>query len=529
MRREFLHQMLTLAGLRYRLIWASARTTSGRLALLFVLYVLVMITGLFFALGGLSAAIAAVQSGEGELVARGVLTGLMVSAVMTSLVFGVGPRAAFSDNVLRRYPLNFLERLAGRHLVGLLDPIWFLLAASAVGLAVGLAWLGSGSLVSGLPAALFYIAICYLTTITLLGLLDRILNSTTGAMIFGGAAILAFSLSGIGLSWLVENGRSEWLAGVDAVLRWMPPGLAAAPMAGAGAAQSLANMALLVVWGVLLLRVAGWSERRPATSEGASHGAIVWENMIDRAARLAGARYFALADKALRYNLRSNRVRFGLATAPVFAFVGRLMALNDESSNEFYFALAFFAFLGFSGPSSVLLNQFGSDGAGARRYALLPVSFADVVRAGSLAAIGLGAIVIPPTIALWAAVTAGAVEWRMIAMLAGTSAAGLFFFNALGLWTTILAPRRVDFTSMLGNQLSFAANVVVMGGMILIFAAYFGLLFLRAPLDRVLELWWTPVAMTAAALVFYFISWRLIEVPAETRRNSVIDLVAEKG
>lgn len=528
MRQGFLYQIFTLVRLRYRLIWATARTTNGRMALLFIVYLLLMLGGLFFALGGLGAAFAAVRSGEGELVARGMLTGLMVSAVMTSLVFGVGPRAAFSDEVLRRYPLNSLERLAARHLVGLIDPIWFLLAASAVGLAVGLARFGSGSLPAGIPAALLYIAICYLATITLLALLDRVLNSGVGAMLLGGAAIIIFSFSGIGVTWLIEHHGTEWLAAVDSVLHWLPSGLAAAPMAGAGAAKSLLNLALLGGWGLLMLMVAGWSEARPALSPRASRGAIDWENGYDRAAALAGERYAALVGKALRYNLRSNRVRLGLASAPLFAFIGRLMTLNDQGSNEFYFALAFFTFLGFSGPSSVTLNQFGSDGAGARRYALLPSSFATTVRAGSLVGLGLGALIVPPTIALWTLVTASEIEWRMIVMLTGSSLAGLFVFNALGIWTTIYTPRRVEFTTMLGNQLSFAANLVVAGGMVAIFVIYFGLMFLRIPLAAVLDWWGLPMAMTLAALLFYLFSWRVIELAAEAHRDRIIDVVAEK-
>src|SRR4029079_14506084 len=97
MPHRFLHLLWSLVRLRYRLIWAGARTGSGRVALFFLLYLLLLIFGLFFGLGGFGAAVAGVQLGKGEAIARGTLTGLLVRAIMTSLFFGIGSRAAFSD------------------------------------------------------------------------------------------------------------------------------------------------------------------------------------------------------------------------------------------------------------------------------------------------------------------------------------------------------------------------------------------------------------------------------------------------
>lgn len=497
------------------------------MALLLVVYLLLLGVGLFFGLGGFGAAAVAVETGEGEAIARATLTGLMISAVMTSLVFGVGPRAAFADAVLRRYPLSALERLTARHLVGLIDPIWFLLAAMAVGMALGMAWLGAGSLIWGLAAAALYIVICYLMTIFLLSLLDRVLQTAAGAAILGAVALTAFSLSGLFIPWLIEQRDSPWFATVDEVLRWLPSGLSAAPMTGAGTGESLASLAALIAWGLLLLLLTGLAEGRSVSSTSSTGGTIDWENIYDRVASLGGRYYAPLIGKALRYNLRSNRVRFGLASAPLFAIIGRFMTVENGANGEFYFTLALFMFLGFSGPSSVTLNQFGSDGAGVRRYALLPVPLAAAVRAGSLAAMGLGLLVIPPTIALWALITRAEVEWRMIAMQLGGSLAGLLLFNAASMWTTILSPRRVDFTSMLGNQLSIGGNAVVIVGMLAIFAVYFGLLVLRAPIESVLFYWWLPWALAAFAFAIYLFSWMAIGQAADAQRDRIVKTIAE--
>jgi hypothetical protein len=529
MSRRFLSQLFALVRLRYKLIWAQARTTSGRMAMLFVIYLILLLVGLFLVLGGAATAVAGIRSGEGETIARGTLTGLMVSAIITSLVFGVGPRTAFADEVLRRYPLNAFERNAARHFVGIIDPIWFLLSASAVGLAVGLALLDAGSLVWGLPAALLYIAICYLTTVFLLSLLDRFLRTPTGAAIVGGIALMGFSFSGLAMTWLIEHRQDVWIGKVNEALRWFPSGLAASSMISADMGETIINFIALIAWGLLLLLLTRWSERRPAVRRSNSRGAIDWDNFYDRFAALFGRRYAPLMGKALRYNLRSNRVRFGLATTPLFVFVGQFIPPMDSigmAASEFYVTLAVFAFLGFSWPSAVTINQFGADGAGMRRYGLLPAPFAAAARAGSLAAVMLGALVIPPTIMLWAMVTPVEVEWRMIAMLLGNSLTGLLIFNALGLWTTILSPRRIDFTSLLGNQSALGGNLVIIGGMFVIYASLFALLQLRMPLEAVLDYWWVAWAFAFAGLLFYLFTWKVIGRVADACRDRLVKTIA---
>ncbi|MEP7270713.1 MAG: hypothetical protein ABI882_04380, partial [Acidobacteriota bacterium] len=212
-------------------------------------------------------------------------------------------------------------------------------------------------------------------------------------------------------------------------------------------------------------------------------------------------------------------------TAPIFAFIGKLMSQGNGvmMGHEFYFTLAFFTFLGFSGPSSISLNQFGSDGEGVRRYAILPIRFAEPIRAGALAAVVLGGIVVAPTIVLWSFLTSLDVQWQMIVMLFCSSLGGLFFFNGAAMWTTILSPKHVEFSSMLGNRLPLGGNLVVAGGMIVVFALYFVLM--QLPLETVLGLWWVSIVFAALGLVFYLACSGSIRGIAEHRRAAIIDVI----
>lgn len=523
------HLFWTLVRLRYQLIWAQARTSPGRVVTLLVVSLFFVALGAVIGLIGLGTAVAGTQLGKAEFVTRGVLSGFHGSAVMTSLFFGLGPRAAFSEHALRRFPLTSRERVIVRHLIGVIDPIWFLLATSAFGIAVGLAVTGTGSLLVGLTAASLYVAAAYLTAVFVLSLVDRLMQSAAGATALGTLGLAALSFSGLGMAWFLNPQHPGRLEVIDRALHFAPSGLAASLMVGGPLVTYLSRLAMLVLWSALLLGLVGWLEQKRASrpsSPVSLIGSHDFDSPYDRVASLFGEASGPLVGKALRYYLRSNRVRLGLATAPIFAFIGKLMSQNSGPLGgvEFYFTLAFFSFLGFSGPSSIALNQFGSDGTGVRRYAMLPIRFAAPVRAGSLAAMLLGALVLVPTLALWALVTEMNVDWRMIAMLLGSSLGGLFLFNGLAMWTTVLSAKRVDFSSMLNNRLPLGGNLVVGGGLILVVALHF--LLMQLELQTVLTLWWAPLVFAGIGLIFYLLCWWGIDEVAEARRDRVIDVVA---
>lgn len=517
----------TLVRLRYQLIWAQARTGRGKVALLIFLYLFLIVLGFLVGLGGLGAAVAGVKLGKAEIIARGMLSGLHIGAVTTSLFFGIGPRAAFSDPVLRRYPLTAAQRLAVRHLIGLIDPVWFLLTTSTFGLALGLVVAGVGSVASNLAAAALFSLAAYLTAVLLLSIVDRLLQTRTGAALLGTVGLAAISFSGLAIAWIMNPQNAVWLEMIDRAVLAAPSGVAAVVMTGAPDVESLINLTTLVLWNAVLVLSIFWLERapaeRPSTQRGVSDR-YNFDGFYDRFAAMFGRTQAPLVGKALRYYLRSNRVRLGLATTPVFAFVGKMMSQDASGSMEFYFTLSFFSFLGFSGPSSMALNQFGSDGEGVKRYAMLPVNFAAPFRASSITALLLGAAVIGPGIALWVGTTRAAVDWRMIVMLLGSSVGGLFFFNGLSMWTSLLSPHRFDFSNVFSNRLPLGANLVVGGGLLSIFALNFVLM--RMKLEDALARWWMAPIAAAVGMVLYLLSWWVIEPIAEKRRSRVIEAIA---
>src|SRR5580700_4252554 len=127
-----------LVGLRYKLLWAQTRTRNGRIALFLVGYACALLVLIAFTAGGYGAAMLAVRSGQAELVARVVLGALFLNAIIASVVMGFGVNAAFSDAALRRFPLNALERLAARHVIGILEPMWIIILGLDLGLATGM-------------------------------------------------------------------------------------------------------------------------------------------------------------------------------------------------------------------------------------------------------------------------------------------------------------------------------------------------------------------------------------------------------
>src|SRR5689334_22314183 len=96
--------ILSMVGLRYRLLWAQTRTRNGRIALFLCGYMLAILILLLVTAGGYSAAMVAVRSGKAEFVAQAVLGGLFLNALMISVVTGFGINMAFTETALRRLP-----------------------------------------------------------------------------------------------------------------------------------------------------------------------------------------------------------------------------------------------------------------------------------------------------------------------------------------------------------------------------------------------------------------------------------------
>lgn len=525
---DFRARFWALIWLRYRLWWAHARTSNGRLSILFAVYLIGGLLTLIFALGGLGLGtwLAAEEGAEVELFARWLLTGLFASGISLSLLFGAGTRAAFAEETLRRYPLNGRERFIVRQVIGLFDPVWLLLGAATFGLALGFVWLTRSSIARSLLAAVIFIVANYLATIALLTLIGWAMETRTGTRLLGTLTLLGISFGPLVIAVFAnaeDDNIWEWF---DPLLRLTPPGAAAGLIASDNAAAIINNFLLLLIWCVGLAALLQKLETRAPRRQTTAGGSIVWQDFYDRLSSLFGARYAPLINKSLRYHLRCNMIRFSLFSAPLVVLLGRYFIPRQNSYHSFFIALGLFFIMSSATAAMMLLNTFGYDAAGIRRYALLPVPFVTALRAGNLTSLLLRGVVVLVSLTLWIVFYRDLIRtWQMPVMLGGTALAGLFLYNALGFWTSVLAPKNMDFDAMWNNRLSLGANIVLIGTMLLPFG---GIIMLadRANAATVTRFWWTPLLLLVVCIGLYALSFRAIEKLLSARRERLINRLA---
>ncbi len=515
----------TLLRLRYQLLWGQARSSAGKAVLFFALYVFAILLFLFFALGGFSAAFAAVRLGRGMQLARGMLAGLLVAGVVTGLVSSAGPRAAFSDVVLRRYPITSRERLAVRHMIGLLDPIWPLLLAMTAGLAAGFAIGNPWTLLVALPAAALYVALVYLITVAILSVVERLLQHKAGPAILGSVvALLTMAVVLVQTSLLHSQNRG-WLETLDRILRFLPPAAAASLIAGALLGEKLLSACALVGWILLPALVLYLVENRPPVSVRERPGEIAWRNPIDKAAGWFGPRLGPLVAKWLRSYLRSVQVRFFLAAAIPFV-VGAPWLLPFRTPDKVYLMTLFLFFvMGAVGAGHGSMNMFGLDGQGIWRYSILPVHFEHVHRAGSFAAVLLGIVLTPPALIVSLAFTNIPLDGRLILMPILSGIAGIFYFNALGLWTTVLAPFPVDPRTMMGNRPPVSYSLFQVASLQ---PAIIPMLYVmeNSNVAVIRDYWWVPGIAVIVCTALYAVSLYFTGRILLARRERLIGTVA---
>ncbi|MCI0337006.1 MAG: hypothetical protein L0226_05490 [Acidobacteria bacterium] len=526
LRPDFLWHFWTLVRLRYRLIWAHARTGNGRIALFFVLYLLGGLLALFISFGGFGLAYGMVGNGQGESVARWVLASLFINGIGLSLLFGLGSREAFSEDSLRRYPLNSQERFIVRHAIGLLDPIWLILVAGAFGLAIGFARAGYGSILIGFPAVFLFIIANYLMTAVILSIVGIMMQTRTGSALLGTAVILLVSFGPLAIASLITTRRLEVWQAFDHLLQLTPPGAAAAIIVSDGAARVLGGAFLLFLWSLILVYALIKLEGRPRASQTAASGSIIWNDFYDQFGNLLGGKYGPLVSKSLRYHLRCNFIRFSLITSPIIVLMGKVLFPGQGPESFLLISLAIFFMLSSATGAALMFNLFGYDSAGIRRYGILPIPFADALRAGSLASLFLRAIAVFVAFALWLIFyTTRALNWQMVIMILSVAFGSLFLFNALGLWTSVFSPKRLDFDAMLNNRLSFGANVVVIVGILI---PFWGTMVLAHRIGQsvLLRFWWIACLILIFCIGFYALLQWVIERLLKSRRERLINLVA---
>lgn len=511
-----------LVRLRYKLLWAKTRSRNGRIAIFLAGYMLLVLLIALLTTGGFGAAMIAVRSGRAELVARGTLSALFLQAVFAANILGFGMSAVFAESELRRFPLNTADRRAARHLTGILDPFWFLFLALELGLMVGLYVLGAGSFWLGLIAILLLFAVNYLLARVVSLFIDQLMQRKGGAPILMGLIMSMAFLPSVIIPMLEKH--EAVVAAIGARLQYTPPFGAAAALIHPDAA-GLRGLAVLAAWIVGLLAILVWLEQRPPRRQAVESVKIEWDSPFDRVGALFGPRLGPLVGHWLRFYGRNSRIRtLSLISLPLLSFLTFQMGQKMGQHGLLVSALGTFPMVTFLGTSRISVNQFGYVGGAFRRYFLLPLEPAATLRAASYAAVTLGASMLPIALLLFAVFAPYPFDARMLAMLLCTGLTGLFTLNALGIWVTLYNPRKGNYNSNFGNDLSLGGNIVLIGGMML---AMFvpRLIYKFQPSLVAPEAWWMFLPLPLLALAFYLGTLRAAGPVFLTRRERLLAVV----
>jgi hypothetical protein len=519
-----------LIRLRYKLLWANTRTRNGKIALFFAGYLLLVLVIALLGTGGIGAGAVAIRSGRGTVVAGALLTAIFAQGLLASVILGFGMANIFSDLALRRYPLRAAERRVTCHFIGIADPFWLLFFVLDLGVAFGLYLFGAGAFWFGLAAVLLLFVCNYIAAQLLGTLVQRLAGRKFGSVIMLGA-VIGLGITPALLQPVIKK-HPAILVTLKHVWELTPPAAAGLAMTHFDL-PALQSIGLLALWAAALLALLVLLERRPVKVAVARDTKIVWEGRMDRLGSVFGPQLGPLVAHWMRFYFRNNRFRtiYPLAlplTAFLLFFFSRPDARHGFMGAPLPVALAVFGILGFIGTGQFAVNQFGYVGGGFRRFLLLPTDPAAAFRAGSYMFVSLSGALILPAAILWALFAPIPSSGFMLAMLVGCSVASLFLFHSAALWTSILGARRGNYKQPLGNDLSLAGNIAVLGGTL-------GWLFLpqfllgRTAPERVLAYWWITPLAAVAALVFYTVSLRLTTKLFLARREELMALMEGKG
>ena len=309
----------TLIGLRYRLLWAHARSGSGRIVLLVASYFVAGPAAVLFALGGIGAAAGSTHASRGMLVAQIVLTAVYVNAAVAAVFLGILVNPVFSDQTLRRYPVSAAGRMAARHATALLEPLWIVVLALALGLAAGFWMSGWGSPWIGLPAAGFFVVTSYLFACVLSRLVAWILSMPAGSLFIIAAGTGLIMMVPLLPAILVRAPARHGASGL-AVLEAAPPFAAATAMASTAHVSASLGLLILIGWTVGLVVLLIAVERLPLHSSAIPSARATWDHPCDSIAAILGSRRAPLAGKMLRYYIRSA-VRYKIGVEPRTSFL----------------------------------------------------------------------------------------------------------------------------------------------------------------------------------------------------------------
>jgi len=515
-----------LIKLRYKLLWANTRSRNGRIALFLVGYILLALLIALLTTGGFAAAFVAVRAGRAEKIAQGVLFALFIQAVLASNVLGFGMSAIFSETELRRYPLGALDRQVARYVIGILDPFWFLILALEFGLASGLYIMGAGSFWLGTIAVLLLFVCNYMVARVVGVFIDQLMKRKGGSMILL-ALIMALAI-GPSLAGPFIRRNPAILSALVERLQYTPPFGAAAGMTHSGW-SAVYGLGTIIVWLLGVLLVLLYLENRPPQRQAAQSVKISWDSPFDRVGALFGPRIGPFVGHWLCFYGRNPRTRvMFLLALPIFAFITVGTARTLGPHGLFIAALGTFPMATFMATSRISVNQFGYVGGGFRRYFLLPTDSATTLRAASYASLTLGAVVVPVGLLAWILFAPRPIDLRMPVMLLCSAVAGLLFFNSLGVWITLFNPRRGNYSSVMGNDLSLGGNIVVLGGVV---TALFAprVLYRIWPAAVSPESWWMILPLPVLVATIYWATLKAAGPIFAARREQILAIVEGKA
>ncbi len=452
-----------LIRLRYKLMWARTRTRNGKIVLFVAGYMLLVLVAILFGLIGAGGGLAAVKLGKAERIAQGVLTAFFATATATSVMLGYGLNAAFSDAQLRRYPLSARDRMVARHFTGAVDPFWFLFLALDLGLAFGLYLFGASNLLFGIVAVLLLFVCNYLLAQVVALALDRLMQQKGGSFLLPIALMAVCMLPGTLVPVMRKNP-----AALHAFVRVMgvtPSFGAGSLMAGSGGA-AIVGFASVVLWIAGLAAALVILERRPPRARAVASSRIHWDTPFERFGALLGGSNGPLVTYWLQFFFRCRRFKLSyLMSLPLLPFLLLVWTRQSPKGNPFGMAVGVFCISGLAPAAAFVVNQFGYVGYGLRRFFLFPMDPGVALRASSYTLLALSSVYVVTASLAWSLFGPREYGPHALPMLIACGIGGLFAFHAAGLWTTLYGARRADPNKVMGNDLSLAGNIVVMGGM----------------------------------------------------------------
>jgi hypothetical protein len=521
----------TLIRLRYKLLWANTRTRNGKIAVFFAGYLLLVMVLALLGAGGTGVGMMAIRSGHGTELAGALLSGIFAQGLLASVILGFGMTTIFSETELRRFPLRATERRVTRHFIGIADPFWILFFILDLGIAFGLYLFGAGGFWYGFAAVLLLFVCNYIAARVLALLVQRLTSQKFGSMIML-AMVICFGMVPALLQPVFKKNPVIFET-LKRIWQTTPPAAAGVAMTHLDF-SALQALGLIALWTAALLALLVAIERMPQKAAVVHDTKVVWEDRMDRLGSVFGPKVGPLVAHWLRFYFRNNRFRtiyplaLPLAAFLMFFFTRQTEARHSPFGGPLPVALAVFGIIGFIGTGQFAVNQFGYVGGGFRRFLLLPTDPAAAFRAGSYTFVSLSGALIVPAAVLW--VLFGPIRSTppLLAMLVGCSLMSLFLFHGVALWTSILGARRGTFKQALGNDLSLAGNVVVLGStMSWLFLPR--LLIHGEAADLIRSYWWITPLLAVAAIVFYAASLRFTTALFLTRRESLMALMEGKG